>query len=140
MRAVRTAGFLYVRNFFPERWPAGDPEVIDPGIGPFGDVDDSPTKRALLVDYDSPAGARRYNLSFGRRPAEELYDLARDPDQTLNVAADPRYLRTLRILRQELDTRMHRYDDPRASEPQTTAFDGYPYTWPRRWGQPLGRD
>ena len=28
-RALRTKDFLYIRNFRPERWPAGDPCAID---------------------------------------------------------------------------------------------------------------
>ena len=140
MRAVRMAGFLYVRNYFPERWPAGDPEVINTAIGPYGDVDDSPTKRVLLHDYRTAAGAHRYNLSFGRRPAEELYDMARDPDQLVNVASDPAYARTLDVLRNELATHQYRYGDPRAQSPRTMAYDRYPYTFPLEWAGELGRD
>ena len=140
MRAVRIEGFLYVRNYLPERWPAGDPEVINPSIGPYGDVDDSPTKQRMLLDYGSADGARRYNAAFGRRPAEELYDLARDPDQLNNVAADPAYARTLAYLRDELATYQYRYGDPRAQDPATLSFDRFPYTMPRAWTGPLGRD
>src|SRR6185295_125640 len=32
IRGIRTAQFLYLRNFEPERWPAGDPPI-------YGDVD-----------------------------------------------------------------------------------------------------
>src|SRR5207247_929343 len=35
---VRTKEFLYVRNFWPDRWPAGDPEKWKV-VGPFGDCD-----------------------------------------------------------------------------------------------------
>ncbi|MEM7575146.1 MAG: sulfatase [Bacteroidota bacterium] len=140
MRAVRTEHFLYIRNFFPERWPAGDPESINPGIGPFGDCDDGPTKRALFTDAYNLRGAHRYNLAFGRRPAEELYYLPEDPDQLRNVIYDPAFARSLRFLRQELTTRMHRYQDPRAAEPQSLFFDQVPYTWPKAWGPELGRD
>src|SRR5262249_2574460 len=38
VRAVRTKDFLYVRNFRPDRWPAGDPEMYF-AVGDFGDID-----------------------------------------------------------------------------------------------------
>ncbi len=35
--------------------------------------------------------ANVYDLAFAKRPAEELYDLRRDPGQTTNVAAETSY-------------------------------------------------
>ena len=32
-----------------------------------------------------------YQLGFGKRPREELYDLGKDPDYMNNVATDPQY-------------------------------------------------
>ena len=32
-----------------------------------------------------------YELSFGKRPAEELYDCRKDPGQLVNLAGDPDY-------------------------------------------------
>ena len=40
-RAIRTEKFLYIRNYTPERWPAGDPPL-------YGDVD------AHMLHYDAP--------------------------------------------------------------------------------------
>ena len=34
MRAIRTADYLYIRNFKPDRWPCGDPYSDK---GPSGD-------------------------------------------------------------------------------------------------------
>ena len=50
IRGLRTRDFLYLRNFAPERWPAGDPPI-------YGDVDqaysiaDSPSKQAAVVRH-----------------------------------------------------------------------------------------
>ena len=41
VRAIRTPEFLYVHNYFPERWPAGNPETD------FGNCDPSPDQGAL---------------------------------------------------------------------------------------------
>src|SRR6185503_6255665 len=79
-RAVRTRDFLYIRNFHPERWPAGDPEKWV-AVGAYGDCDNSPTKEYMLEHRDEPGSKRLFELAFGRRPGEELYDLKHDPHQ-----------------------------------------------------------
>ena len=33
----------------------------------------------------------KYDLCFAKRPAEELYDLSKDPEQLNNLASDPAY-------------------------------------------------
>jgi arylsulfatase A-like enzyme len=124
-RAVRTARFLYIRNLAPERWPAGDPELWH-SVGPFGDCDPSPTKAFVLAHRDAPQWRRFFDLAFARRPAEELYDLEKDPEQTLNVAAQPEYAPALGRLRAELDRWMRKTNDPRWRGED--AFDRYPYS------------
>jgi hypothetical protein len=75
VRAIRTREWLYVRNFEPDRWPAGNPETG------YRNVDDSPSKTFLISGFDE-----YYRMSFGKRPAEELYDIRRDPDCVDNLA------------------------------------------------------
>src|SRR6185436_5851568 len=53
-RAVRTEQFLYIRNYRPERWLAGDPEMYF-AVGPFGDIDGGPSKDLLLERRNDPA-------------------------------------------------------------------------------------
>lgn len=84
-RGVRTKQFLYIRNFQPELWPAGDPEVHW-AVGPYGDVDPSVTKQWILDRRNETRSTKYYDLSFAKRQAEELYDLTRDPGQVENVA------------------------------------------------------
>ncbi len=88
VRAIRTREYLYVRNFEPDLWPTGDPELYF-AVGEFGDADFTTTKQYLLDHRQEPTMARFFELNFGKRPAEELYDLTRDPDQTRNVAGEP---------------------------------------------------
>jgi N-sulfoglucosamine sulfohydrolase len=45
------------------------------------------------------------------RPAEELYDLARDPDEMHNLAADPQYSAIKNRLRGQLDAWMLQQGD-----------------------------
>lgn len=128
VRAIRTREYLYIRNFRPDRWPAGDPELYH-SVGPFGDCDDSPTKRYILERRSDPKFARYFELCFAKRPAEELYDLRKDPDQIANVAGRPEYAEIQRKLRARLEQWMKETGDPRATT-DDDRWDRYPYFGP----------
>lgn len=89
-RSYRTDDYLYIRNYEPEKWPAGDPPL-------FGDVDahmlqyPCATKMYILKNRDKENVDVLFNLGFGKRPAEELYDLNKDPYQMNNVANEEGY-------------------------------------------------
>jgi N-sulfoglucosamine sulfohydrolase len=127
-RAIRTREFLYIRNFHPERWPAGDPEEWK-AVGPFGDIDGGPTKDVLLAGKDDPKIGRLFALACGKRPAEELYDLAKDPYQMNNVAEKGEYAEAKKRLRGDLDRWMKDTADPRAAGADDR-WDRYPYKGP----------
>jgi N-sulfoglucosamine sulfohydrolase len=127
-RALRTREFLYIRNFRPERWPAGDPEKYK-AVGDFGDVDASPTKEVILSRRDEMEMARFFRLAFGKRPADELYDLSKDPDELTNVANQPDYAAAKQKLRAELAQWMKKTADPRASV-DDDRWDKFPYFGP----------
>lgn len=125
-RAVRTRDFLYIRNLRPDRWPAGDPDVLFLHGRPFGDVDTTRGKDFLLAHRDDPAVAKQFALIFGKRPAEELYDLRSDPAQIQNVAAEAKYADTLRQLRARVDVWMKETHDLRV-DPANDDWDRFPY-------------
>ncbi len=129
-RAIRTKDFLYIRNFKPDRNPMGDPVggVEDMSFEEltatrelltYKDMDASPTKAWILKHRDE----KYYQLAFGKRPAEELYDLSRDPDQVHNAAADAKYAKVKTQLSERLAKIMRDTDDPRL----TDAPDRVPY-------------
>lgn len=140
-RALRTERFLYVRNFHPERWPMGDPYGVTDTEAPaaekllsdervaFPDMDAGPTKAWLVAHRHDDAWRWHYDRAFGKRPGEELYDLARDPDQVHDVAADPAYA----AARAEMAARLLRIlsaaGDPRVTGDGAT-FDRPPFTDP----------
>ncbi|MFB3829073.1 MAG: sulfatase [Bryobacteraceae bacterium] len=115
MRAARTREYLYIRNLRPDRWPAGDP-------GRFGDVDPGPSKDYVLQHRNEPY----FPLAFEKRPAEELYDLKKDPFEIRNVAGDSAYAGARRDMRARLDLWMRETADPRASS-DADPWDSYPY-------------
>jgi arylsulfatase A-like enzyme len=124
-RAIRTKEFLYIRNFHPERWPAGDPEMWK-AVGPFGDIDGGPTKDVIVNRRDDPEIAKFFHLACEKRPAEELYVLASDPHQMVNVAEKPEYKDATRIFRAGLEQWMRETDDPRAKG-EDERWDKYLY-------------
>jgi uncharacterized sulfatase len=142
-RAIRTDDFLYIRNFKPDRWPMGHamghglPEAQWPSFdklanntfAAFGDMDASPTKAWIIKHRDDPQWRPYFQIAFGKRPAEELYDLAKDPHQVNNVAEDPNYQTQRRQLRERLLNILRQNGDPRVTE-DPPRFEKPPYAGP----------
>ncbi len=126
IRGIRSREWLYLRNYEPDRWPAGDPELYW-AVGPYGDVDDSPSKQLLLRTKSQP----HFDLCMGKRSAEELYSVANDPDQVSNLAEHPAYAEVVAVMRKYLDGWMTATGDPRVKTPRTDFWDKAPYTGAR---------
>ncbi len=131
-RAIRTHEFLYIRNYEPTRWPSGDPDAKNCARAiPYGEVDSSPTK-SLLMDNAAEPGFREFHrLAFGKRPAEELYDLRADPGQVKNVASLSDYAESKRKLSDRLEQYTAKTGDPRALG-KDAPWDYYPYYGTKR--------
>ncbi|MGH9939753.1 MAG: sulfatase family protein, partial [Blastocatellia bacterium] len=125
VRAVRTKDFLYIRNFRPDRWPAGDPEKYF-AVGDFGDIDGGPSKELLIARKNDPAVAKYFKLATAKRPAEEVYDLRKDAGQLNNVAEKAEYAKAKKRLQAALDKWMRETGDPRATT-DGDRWDRYPY-------------
>ena len=125
-RAIRTDRWLYIMNLESDRWPAGVPDNATHPIGQFADCDGGPTKAFLMEHRDDPKYARYFQYCFVKRPAEELYDCEKDPDQLKNLAAEPEYKATAAQLRSQLIARLKETADPRFTE-APVEFDEYPY-------------
>jgi N-sulfoglucosamine sulfohydrolase len=129
VRAIRTHDYLYIRNFEPDRWPAGTPDYKKAAI-PYcwlGDCDNSPTKTYMVENRDKDEHHRRlWELAFGKRPAEELYDCRKDQDQLVNLAGDPAYSGVRDSLAAQLTEQLELTGDPRVVG-GAEAFDRVPY-------------
>lgn len=121
-RAIRTGRYLYIRNFKPDRWPAGDPEG-------FHDIDDSPTKQYLMANREKER--RSFDLTFGKLPGEELYDVLKDPGCTNNMAASKGHSVEREKLRSELDRTLAEQHDPRVTG-RGDVWESYPRFSPMR--------
>ena len=112
--------YFYVRNYEPDRWPAGNPETGYPN------VDNGPTKTSVLSKHDE-----YYEMSFGKRPAEELYMIEKDPDCVKNLAADPKFTAMKNELRERMEKMLKEEGDPRMLG-NAAFFDTIKYTGPDR--------
>jgi N-sulfoglucosamine sulfohydrolase len=121
VRAIRTPDFLYVHNYFPEHWPAGNPETDYPNC------DASPSKELV-----KSLGGYYYDLSFGKRPADELFRLRDDPECIRNLATDPFFSSTMEKLRMKMLSILQDEKDPRALG-HGEIFDTYEFYGGRRY-------
>lgn len=140
-RSIRTRDFLYIRNFAPERWPMGAPYQVTDATAPeasalesntfvaYPDMDASPTKAWLVAHRDDPKWKQNYDWAFAKRPGEELYDLAKDPDQVHNVADDPAYAAKKAEMAGKLMKTLTDAADPRVTGDGKT-FERPPFTDP----------
>ena len=125
-RGIRMGQYLLIKNFAPDRWPCGDPDL---GLL---DTDGSPTK-TLLEDLgqDDPY----WQHSFGKRQSEQLFDVSSDPDCVKNLIDDPGHAEDATKLRQTLMAELERQQDPRIlgtgdSFDQYTSIKPIPANWP----------
>ena len=118
IRGILTAEHLYLRNYVPSRWPAGNPETG------YLDTDGSPTKTLILDLGRANRADPFWQLNFGMRTADELYDLRSDRNCVRNVAADPALAERLTALRQRMETMLKSQGDPRMNG-RGEVFDHY---------------
>jgi N-sulfoglucosamine sulfohydrolase len=120
IRGIIKENALYIRNYEPERWPAGNPETG------YLNCDGGPTKTEVLQRRRDGLDTRAWELAFGRRPTEELYDLEQDPFCLTNLAADLQHRPRLARLRQQMERELRAQRDPRMSG-RGYLFDRYIY-------------
>ncbi|MCF6176207.1 MAG: sulfatase [Victivallaceae bacterium] len=119
VRCLRTAQYLYIRNYEPERWPAGNPETG------FTNCGNSPTKEHI-IKLNEQGDSRSYELCFGKRPAEELFDIKTDPYCMNNLAEKPELTELKKSLHDELEEKLRETNDPRMFG-NGEIFDKYEY-------------
>ena len=120
IRGIVKNGWLYVRNFEPDRWPAGNPETG------YLNCDGGPTKTEILNAHRRNPADPDWALCFGKRAAEEFYDIEKDPDCLSNLAGQPERQTLKEQLRQQLFAELRAQADPRMSG-QGEVFERYPY-------------
>jgi arylsulfatase A-like enzyme len=127
IRGIVKNGWVYLRNFEPDRWPAGNPETG------YLDCDGGATKTFILDAHRKEPSDKCWGFCFGIRPAEELYDLRADPDCLRNAAHSPDTGSVHAGLTNALFRELTLQGDPRMAG-QGEVFDHYPYANPGQVG------
>ena len=92
MRAVRDKQFKYIRNYMPHRI-----------YGQYLDyLWKMPATRSWEEEYKAGRCNPTQSIFWGPKPAEELYDVAKDPYEVNNLAADPAHTEVLERMRRAL--------------------------------------
>ncbi len=127
-RAIRTKDHLFIINFHPERGPLGDPQALNSDQPPtfrelenttfvaYPDDDAGVTKAWLIEHRNDPQWKPFFDHTYGLRPREEMYDLKADPDQMINLAADPNRQSEVKELRERLMKELESSGDPRVRD------------------------
>jgi hypothetical protein len=115
VRAIREGDLFYIHNFTSDRWPCGNPDL---GLK---DTDEGPTK-ALIRELGEKD--QFWQMSFGKRPEVELFDLTKDPDCVKNLANDEAFHSKATALREKLFAELKKQDDPRVLG-KGAIFDNY---------------
>lgn len=127
VRSLRTKEHHYIRNLRPDAWPAGDPEKWK-AVGAFGDVDGGPMKEQIIARRDQDL-AKFFRIAFEKRPARELYDIAKDPFEMENLAE--KHPELCERLEAEMVKWLQETGDPRAVDGKLNGedarWDKYPY-------------
>ncbi|TWU05589.1 sulfatase family protein [Stieleria varia] len=149
-RCVRTKTHLYIRNFKPERWPAGpgqkydgakfngDGELVAGKLGPphagYHDIDDGPTLRWMVDHRDEPKVGQLLSAAVDLRPAVELYDIRTDPACMDNLAGKPEFAELQQAMAQTLQDHLVRTGDLRQTDPAAAEiWETYPRHSSLRW-------
>ena len=130
VRSVMGPRFHYIRNFLTDRplYQFGYREM-----GALGQPDHYLNTMRRM--YESGTLTTAQALPYGPRPAEELYDLASDPDELVNLAADPAHRKTLDDMRDALtgwiDATGDQAQKPRSAAAMREITERYPEDWLR---------
>lgn len=122
MRCIRTRQYKYILNLRPET-----PFTCHISEGVANDGRSAWTSWEERAKMD-PKVARLVER-YRRRPAEELYDVTRDPYEQTNLAEDPTYADLLAELREKLKQwRTQQGEDlNKVPMPEDTTLGGFPY-------------
>lgn len=127
IRGIVGKGYLYLRNYKIDLWPAGNPELG------YLDVDASPTKTQILELFRSGQDSSYWDLSFGKRKSEiEFFNIENDPECMNNLVDDERLTEMRRAMKGRLETALKEQGDPRAMG-NGDVFDSYGYSQEHAW-------
>jgi len=121
VRGIFKGDYLYLKNFHPERWPVGNPETG------YLNTDGSPTKSYLLNTRRVAGEQKWWQLNFGKRIREEVYNVKADPFCMTNLADKPELQNTKKAMIAAMTEQLMAQGDPRMTG-NAQVFDTYLYS------------
>ncbi|TWU37432.1 sulfatase family protein [Novipirellula artificiosorum] len=106
IRSVRVGPWKYIRNLRPELYYTTHMDLV-PESSPFFNRNWPSWVEAAKANPEAAAFLRAYHS----RPAEELYRIDSDPNETTNLASEPEHAEKLAELRDMVAQRMKRVGD-----------------------------
>ncbi|MGB2273189.1 MAG: sulfatase family protein [Flavicella sp.] len=103
VRSIHKGKWVYMHNFDPERLASGDEATG------YHDTKHSPTKDTILANKEGKA----FQICFGKRPQEELYNIEIDSECMHNLAGEKKFQKLKKEMKKELFTRLKNQKDPR---------------------------
>ncbi len=119
IRGIMDGQWLYLRNYEPSRWPIGNPETG------YLNCDAGPTK-SLILQQRRDGEPSFWQMNFGKRPGEELFNTKCDPDCVENLAGNPTHAPQAQKLRQQLEAELKAQGDARM-EGKGHVFEEFPF-------------
>lgn len=120
IRGIVKDGYMYLHNYTTDRWPMGNPETG------YLNTDGSPTKTYILNTRRNKGEWYFWQLNFGKRFAEELYNVQKDPFCMNNLAADKNFTTVKNNLKNLMVQKLKEQKDPRMFG-NGDVFDKYEY-------------
>ena len=122
IRSIIKDGFMFIKNFEPDRWPAANPETG------YLNTDGGPTKTVILnANRARPGRNLHWQLCFGKRKAEEFYHIEKDPECMVDLIHDSEYASRIASMRRQMLEELEAQQDPRMFG-KGYLFDQYPPT------------
>lgn len=147
-RCLRTQDYLLIRNFRPERWPAGPSrkyssarwnsagDLVESSLQrdhlAYHDIDACPSLSFLVANRDDPELGRFLDLAVARRPEIELYRIREDADCLHNLAGDPALASVQQKLEEQLERTLRETGDRRILD-GGDIWETYPRVSGLRW-------
>lgn len=100
IRGLHKNGMLYLKNYENDRWPASNPETG------YLNSDGGPTKTLILNNRRNGVDKTYWQMAFGKRPTEELFDLKKDPDCVKNLATLPKYQAIKKAMEKDMEAKL----------------------------------
>jgi N-sulfoglucosamine sulfohydrolase len=121
IRGIVKDGFILLKNYEPQRWPACNPETG------YLDCDGSPTKTYIINMRRQGKSDLFWKYSFDKRPLLELYNIRKDPQCLTNLIGDKSLFQFAKQLEKQMEDELKVQGDPRMFG-NGAIFDHYPYS------------